>query len=103
LGVLGQKGKAPQPQRPQQTGEQSSGEGSKEGTTPTNEDYLKRELHYSDAKLLDSDNNAVMMGMTTLFFLSLPQQLASHFFRVGGAADGTACQYFVSSRRTGNH
>jgi len=63
LGVLGQKAKgAPQPQRPQQTGEQSSGEESKESTTPTNEDYLKRELHYSDAKLLDSDNNAVMMG-----------------------------------------
>lgn len=45
---------------------ESNGEGSQEGTAPTNEDYLKRELHYSDAKLLDSDNNAVMMGTVLL-------------------------------------
>ena len=36
-----------------------------DGTEPVNKEYLSSALHYSDDRLLDSENNAVMMGWET--------------------------------------
>lgn len=36
-----------------------------EETEPVNKEYLASALHYSDDRLLDSENNAVMMGWET--------------------------------------
>ena len=37
----------------------------RDGTEPVNKEYLSSALHYSDDRLLDSENNAVMMGWET--------------------------------------
>ena len=49
--------------------EEESGEkmddGDDSSSEPVNKEYLSSALHYSEDRLLDSDNNAVMMGWET--------------------------------------